>query len=118
MKTTVKAGESDSGVLLTPQQVAARLSVSLITVKRLLCAGQLQGLKIGRVWRVTEADLMAYLQRRRHVQTMSREDHAWLEAEFTPPLLMYEWGPNGPPTGQSIRVVGGIPVVEGGKGGR
>ena len=118
MKAAVQAGESGSGVLLNPKQVAARLSVSPITVKRLLCTGQLRGLKIGRVWRVTETDLMAYLQMRRHAQTISGEDHAWLEAEFTPSLPLYDWGPEGPRTGRAIRVVGGIPVVEGGKGGR
>lgn len=118
MKAVVKAGESDSGALLKPQQVAARLSVSLITVKRLLWTGQLQGLKIGRVWRVAEADLTTYLRRHRHGQPMSMEDQMWMNAELTPPLPVYEWGPERPPTGRPIRVVDGIPVVEGGKGGR
>lgn len=41
----------------TVEQVAESLQVHLDTVRRWLRTGQLQGLKIGRVWRISESEL-------------------------------------------------------------
>jgi excisionase family DNA binding protein len=51
--------------LLTPQQVAERLQVQVQTVVRWLRSGQLKGAKFGRIWRVTEEDLQAFIQEHR-----------------------------------------------------
>lgn len=53
--------------LLTPQQVAQILQVSLDTVYRILGSGQLKGSKVGTgksMWRVSEEDLNTYLDSR------------------------------------------------------
>ncbi|HHY99094.1 MAG TPA: helix-turn-helix domain-containing protein [Firmicutes bacterium] len=49
--------------LLTTQEVANILKVTVRTVYSLLESGELQGVKIGRVWRVREEDLQAFLSR-------------------------------------------------------
>lgn len=54
-------GEND---LLTPAQIAERLQVNEITVHRWLRSGDLRGIKIGRIWRVKEGDLTAFLEQR------------------------------------------------------
>ena len=51
-----------SDKLLTPEQVAERLQVVERTVYRLLNEGRLEGVKLGRLWRVREDDLEAFLQ--------------------------------------------------------
>ena len=61
-------GDSVSGgenveALLTTQEVANILKVTVRTVYSLLESGELQGVKIGRVWRVREEDLQAFLSR-------------------------------------------------------
>lgn len=48
--------------LLTPQQVASRLQVSVGMVLRLLRNSRLRGVKLGRHWRVRPADLEAYIE--------------------------------------------------------
>ena len=50
--------------LMTVDQVAERLQVAPKTVRRWLTAGQLEGGKAGRQWRVSEAALRGYLQRK------------------------------------------------------
>ena len=47
--------------LLTPRQAAARLLVSEKTVLDWLRRGQLKGVKAGRLWRIRERDLEAFL---------------------------------------------------------
>jgi len=47
--------------LLTPEQVAERLQVKERTVLDWLRAGDLRGLKIGRLWRVPPEDLEKFL---------------------------------------------------------
>lgn len=49
--------------LLTTQEVADLLKVTVRTVYNLLESGELQGVKVGRVWRVREEDLEAFLSR-------------------------------------------------------
>ena len=48
-------------ILLTPEQVAARLQVADQTVYNLLRGGRLSGVRIGRLWRIRPAALQAYL---------------------------------------------------------
>lgn len=45
----------------TVEQTAELLHLSQETVKRLLRSGRLGGIKIGRLWRVRESDLEAFL---------------------------------------------------------
>jgi len=49
--------------LLTPEDVAHRLNVSIVTVGRWLRGGKLKGVKAGRQWRVRERDLEAFLEK-------------------------------------------------------
>jgi len=51
--------------ILTPEQAAEKLKVSIITVRRLLKNGNLNGFKIGRRWRIDESDLRKYIKRQR-----------------------------------------------------
>jgi excisionase family DNA binding protein len=49
--------------LLTPEQVAERLCLSVLTVRAWLRCGRLPGVKPGgRVWRVREHDLDEYIR--------------------------------------------------------
>lgn len=48
--------------LMTPEQAADRLAVSPKTLRDWLRRGQLRGVKVGRLWRVREADLEAFIQ--------------------------------------------------------
>jgi excisionase family DNA binding protein len=48
-------------ILLTPEQVAERLQVKERTVLDWLRAGDLRGLKLGRLWRVRPEDLEKFL---------------------------------------------------------
>ena len=48
--------------LLTPEQAAAILQLSPKTLKDWLRTGKLTGCKIGRFWRVTPADLKAFIR--------------------------------------------------------
>jgi len=46
-------------------EAAARLRVSESTIRRLFLRHQLQGVKIGRALRFTEADILAFIDRHR-----------------------------------------------------
>jgi excisionase family DNA binding protein len=48
--------------LLTPVEAAARLKVSRLTLGDWLRSGKLKGVKVGRLWRVRESDLEAFLK--------------------------------------------------------
>jgi excisionase family DNA binding protein len=48
--------------LLTPEQVAERLVVTPRVVKEWLRQGKLKGVKVGKMWRVYESDLEAFLR--------------------------------------------------------
>ena len=48
--------------LLTTEQAAAILQLRPKTIKDWLRAGKLTGCKMGRLWRVREADLEAFIQ--------------------------------------------------------
>jgi excisionase family DNA binding protein len=47
--------------LLTPEQAAERLLVTKKTIVEWLRSGQLKGRKAGRLWRIRERDLDAFL---------------------------------------------------------
>ena len=51
--------------LLTPQQVAERLQLSLRTVRRLIADGKLRVFRLGRAVRIAEADLEQFLDQAR-----------------------------------------------------
>lgn len=48
--------------LLTPEEVADRLVVSPKTIRDWLRGGRLKGVKTGKLWRVREGDLEAFLK--------------------------------------------------------
>ena len=48
--------------LLTPDQVAERLQISRVTVMDFLRKGRLKGYRVGRLWRIKEEDLEAFLE--------------------------------------------------------
>ena len=48
--------------ILTPEEAAEALSVSVFTIKKWLRAGKLKGVKAGRVWRIREKDLIEFLE--------------------------------------------------------
>jgi excisionase family DNA binding protein len=48
--------------VLTPEQVAERLHISRLTIGNWLRSGKLKGVKVGRLWRVRERDLEAFLK--------------------------------------------------------
>ena len=52
-------------MLLKLKAVAQELAVSVKTVRKLITAGALRGVKIGRVWRVDQEDLAVFVARRR-----------------------------------------------------
>ena len=52
------------GRFLTVSEVARQLRVSNMTVYRLLKAGQLPAVRVGRGYRIREQDVMAYLEAR------------------------------------------------------
>lgn len=48
--------------LMTPEEVAERLAITPKTVRRFLREGRLKAVKVGRLWRVRESDLLAYMK--------------------------------------------------------
>lgn len=55
---------ADAPSSMTVRQVAETLAVSEHVVRRLLVSTDLQGVKVGREWRVLRADLLRYLLER------------------------------------------------------
>lgn len=49
--------------MLSLEEVAYRLNVSVQTVRRLIESGQLRGVKVGKQWRVRQEDLDDYIRR-------------------------------------------------------
>lgn len=63
--------------LLTVPEVADRLRLSTETIRRMLRDGRLTGFRIGADnagWRVSEADLMAFIRERRQGSKEDRND--------------------------------------------
>ena len=50
---------------LTPQEVAELLRVSSASIHRLMRRGELPAVRVGRAWRVEEAELQRWLRRQR-----------------------------------------------------
>ncbi len=48
--------------LLTPEEAAARLKISRLTIGDWFRSGKLKGIKVGRLWRVRESDLETFLK--------------------------------------------------------
>lgn len=61
---TPKSDAPALGRFLTVSEVAHQLRVSNMTVYRLLKAGQLPAVRVGRGYRIREQDVMAYLEAR------------------------------------------------------
>ena len=53
------------GLTFTLQEVAQHLKVSKITIYRLLKKGEIAGYKVGKVWRMDEKDLKAYIRKQK-----------------------------------------------------
>ena len=54
--------ETDDLEVLSAEEAAARLKISLTTVRRLLREGALPGRKVGREWRIRRLDLANFLK--------------------------------------------------------
>ena len=52
-------------VTFTVQEVAKHLKVSEITIYRLLKKGEIASYKVGKVWRIDEKDLKAYIRKQK-----------------------------------------------------
>lgn len=61
--------------LLTIADVAKRLKVAEITVRRWIKYGEIIAHKIGRQWRISETDLDVFLHMRRGLNLMNSDDH-------------------------------------------
>ena len=61
----VYAKISSMGTLYTTKEAAARLRMSESTVFRLLRAQKLKGVKIGRALRLTEEEILSFIERHR-----------------------------------------------------
>lgn len=55
---------ADAPASMTVRQVATALSISEHVVRRLLTTSELQGVKVGREWRILRDDLLSYLEQR------------------------------------------------------
>lgn len=54
---------SQADLLLTPEEVAGQLRVTMPTIYAWLKMGRLRGLRAGKFWRIRPADLEAFLNR-------------------------------------------------------
>lgn len=52
----------DNERLLTPEEAAERLAISPSTLKHWLRTNKFPGVKLGKLWRVRESDLNAYIK--------------------------------------------------------
>lgn len=90
--------------LFTPETAAQLLAVRPKTIRDWLKRGRLKGVRAGRLWRIRERDLEAFL-------AADRESRSWLDADTGGPLPPYDWGASGPPKGQPVRYVSGVGLV-------
>jgi excisionase family DNA binding protein len=65
--------EKSMNQVYTIAEVATHLKVSTRTVREWLRSGKLKGLKAGRLWRIREEELRAYLERLRPPDSEVRE---------------------------------------------
>ena len=94
--------------LLTPDEAAERLSVSPKGVKNWLRQGKLRGLKVGRLWRISESDLSAFVASSRSPSDIDL-NRVWLESDLSnlDKFEPYDWGPKGPPVGLPVNYIAG-----------
>src|SRR5215510_7607233 len=95
--------------VLTPERVAQLLSVRAKTIRDWLKQGKIKGIKAGRLWRVRERDLEAFLSQAR--TEIDAETRLWLEADMSGVLPPYEWSESGPPKGHPVRYIAGVGLV-------
>ncbi len=62
--------------LLTPAQIAEALQLNESTITRWLRKGRLRGFKVGKDWRVSTADLDAFLEEKANVPRKRSQDRA------------------------------------------
>jgi excisionase family DNA binding protein len=62
--------------LLSRDEVAERLGLSPLTVGAMLRDGRLPGFHLGRLWRIREEDLNAYIRERAEAGAVTREARA------------------------------------------
>lgn len=67
--------------LLTPEEVAEILAVSPKSIREWLRQGKLKGVKAGRLWRIRECDLEAFLDPVLHALETAPEDDEPLTEE-------------------------------------
>jgi excisionase family DNA binding protein len=65
--------EQSMNHVYTIAEVATHLKVSTRTVREWLRSGKLKGLKAGRLWRIREEELRAFLERLRPTDAEARE---------------------------------------------
>ena len=63
-----QTGNMNLANLYTPEELAKRLKVSRRAVYQWLTKGKLVGMKAGQGWRITEEDLIAFMQNSNAVQ--------------------------------------------------
>jgi excisionase family DNA binding protein len=74
--------------LLTVEQAAAKLQIAPKTLKDWLRAGRIKGVRVGRLWRIKECDLEAFVDQGAHED---RADSAAAEAALANPVrIPYE----------------------------
>jgi excisionase family DNA binding protein len=95
--------------LLTPERVAQLLAVRPKTIRDWLKRGRLRGIRAGRLWRIREKDLEAFLTAVR--DETDAETRSWLEADASGPLPPYDWGASGAPKGEPVRYLSGVGLV-------
>jgi excisionase family DNA binding protein len=81
-----------SGSLLTPEETAVKLRVSSKTVRDWLREHKIEGLKIGRQWRVKEEVVEEILQKGLNIDSeLDPESKNWLNSMNNEELPEYNW---------------------------
>ena len=69
------ASPAEHKTFLTPQEVSDLLRVSVYTVRRWIKEGDLPAYKVGRGWRISEADISAWLDRKQSTSASRNGPH-------------------------------------------
>ena len=59
----------------TIEEIAKRLKVSVVTVRRWIKNGEIIAHKVGHQWRISEVDLELFLRERRGLNLMTNDEH-------------------------------------------
>lgn len=121
--------------LLKPEEVARKLAVSPKSVRQWLREGRLKGVRAGKLWRITKADLDSFLHSHTVVEVEEDqpgqmenplpgdprpEDRSWLDEDLSQleEFSDYEWQPGELEKGRPVRWESGKGlVVDGGPDG-